>query len=61
MRKFINVVLDIIIAMLIAGIVFVVADLCYMDTHKVYEYSFETNTSTTEIHHIDGRVDYIYS
>lgn len=60
MRKFINVVLDIIIAALIAGIVFVVADLWYMDTHKVYEYSFETNTTTVQVNHIDGRVDYIY-
>ena len=60
MRKFVNVILDIIIVMLIAGIAFVGADIWYMDNHQVHVYSGQTDQAYTEVYHIDGRVDYVY-
>lgn len=36
------------------------ADYIYIKNHMVYEYDGSTNVTTTEIHHINGHVDYIY-
>lgn len=60
MRIVVKTIAAIVIGLLISMCALIWADYFYIQNHMVYEYDASTDISTTEIHHINGHVDYIY-
>lgn len=59
MRTIVKTIAAILIGSIIVLNALIFADYIYIKNHMVYEYDGSTNV-TTEIHHINGHVDYIY-
>lgn len=60
MRTIVKTIAAILIGSIIVLDALIFADYIYIKNHMVYEYDGSTNVTTTEIHHINGHVDYIY-
>lgn len=60
MRTIVKTIAAILIGSIIVLDALIFADYIYFKNHMVYEYDGSTNVTTTEIHHINGHVDYIY-
>lgn len=61
MRMIVKAIITIIVGtILMIGVLFC-ADCVYIQNNTVIEYDANSNVTTTEVHHIDGRVDYIYN
>lgn len=60
MRTIVKSIAAILIGSIIVFDALIFADYIYIKNHMVYEYDGSTNVTTSEIHHIDGRVDYVY-
>ena len=60
MRTIVKTIAAIMIGLIIILDALIFADYIYIKNHMVYEYDGSTNVTTTEIHHINGHVDYIY-